>query len=147
MTKNGYVDISPEHTRGIRTAYLRRLSRPLDEVRDILSMLMRMYDGAGKPETSELVKYSNSRHYRTLREKYIKAGTICVACGTPAPPGFLSRLCIHHHHYRTLWKEEPGDFCVLCSPCHMTLHGHSRWAGNIEYSGSLRMRARLWGGS
>lgn len=115
----------------IANTYLRRLSREPRQVKHILSMLARMYNAEGKPDARSMAKYANSEHYRKLRAKHILPGVFCVGCGTPPPAAFVSRLCLHHHSYRTLHCEGIGDFCVLCASCHAILHANVRW-GNRD---------------
>jgi 5-methylcytosine-specific restriction endonuclease McrA len=56
----------------------------------------------------------------TQAEVKKRAGGKCEICGEP--PGFGSRLELHHRHYETEGRERPDDLVACCRTCHLREH-------------------------
>src|SRR5262249_9373679 len=71
--------------------------------------------------------------WRTRQAVYEQAGHACERCGGAERP-----LQLHHRHYGSLGREEPGDLELLCDKCHRDVHydllGHFWWDENEKIS-------------
>ena len=60
-------------------------------------------------------RYLESERWINFREQILAEPRQCQVCGRRGK-------FVHHLHYRTLWKEKPGDVKALCSRCHCFIH-------------------------
>ena len=66
----------------------------------------------------EYEQYLESDHWIEFREQMLAEYKQCQVCGRRSK-------CVHHLHYRTLWKEKPDDVKALCFRCHCFIHPDS----------------------
>jgi 5-methylcytosine-specific restriction endonuclease McrA len=57
---------------------------------------------------------------RVRNREFVRTDYHCEGCGLH---GTDRQLEVHHLHYETLGREEPGDLKVLCKRCHRAAHG------------------------
>jgi hypothetical protein len=68
----------------------------------------------------EYIKYLNTEHWKTLRNKKVAECYRCFVCHNE------NSLVLHHMNYNNLGKEEDKDTVVLCNKCHFLTHFGSK---------------------
>lgn len=68
-------------------------------------------------ETPCYYEYRRDPAYIARRDAVLaRAGGVCEGCDSPA------WLKVHHLHYWSLFREQPGDLAALCDRCHRRAH-------------------------
>ena len=71
------------------------------------------WNGLSYPPGFDKVAYRRTPHWRQVcREAMERCEKVCEECGQ------AQALDVHHLHYRSLWREAPGDVRPVCVPCH-----------------------------
>jgi len=70
-----------------------------------------------KRHNGKYKKAISSQHWKDLRNtKYQEQSGRCQGCGKPF---IISRMELHHLHYKTLGEERSQDVELTCKPCHL----------------------------
>lgn len=83
-----------------------------------------------RPEYQTAIRSSYWKKLKALKLKM--TGGRCEACGCPS-----MRPELHHRHYKTLGKEQPGDVMLVCLGCHDRMDREREAQGKRNFNSAI----------